>query len=740
MRRARRLIPGFLLLILSAVGWLYHQQKSAQQRAAPDSPQALPRELNATARDWEWSHHEGDRPVVEVRARDFRQLTGPDRIELDRVDLRLYKKNGKEFDHVRCARAQFDQQQKTLYSEGDVEITMAVPAEGPPRERLVRIQSSGVTFDSTTGKATTSRLSSFQFDRGEGQAVGADYDPSTRELHLHSQVSLVWRGKISARKTMRVESGELFYNEAASQVVLRPWSRLRRDNLVLDAGASLVTLEQGAIRRVEAVDAKGSDQYPNRQIEYAARELEMLLSEDSVVEKINARREARLLSLAGPTRTEVTADSVTMDFDTAGEESTLREALAVGQARAESRPLVSMGDKTPYSRVLTSQSIGLKMRPGGRELEQVATHDPGAIDFLPNRPGQRRRRMEGERIWITYGPENRIQNFRSVRVATRTEPDGPRKNQPPALTWSKDLEAHFDLDTGEMRQIEQWEDFRYQEGDRHARADRASMESIEQRIRLMGSARVWDPTGSTDARQILLDQKTGDFVAEGEVRSTRQPERKGRSSAMLDQERPVQATADRMTSSQGRRRIVYEGHALMWQGANRLEAGRIEIDRAGQILAAKDKVFSQFSEKAKAGSAPAFTLVRAPEMVYRDADRLAHYRGGAWLQRPGLELTADQIRAYLKESQSDTSLDRTYADGQVRFLRTADGRELKGSAEHAEYYLVEDYMVLYGGEPQLVDSRRGATRGRRLAYYAKEDRLLVEGGENRPAVSRLRRK
>jgi lipopolysaccharide export system protein LptA len=63
-----------------------------------------------------------------------------------------------------------------------VDITLAVPNEGQPKHTLVSIHSSGVTFDSGTGKAATDRAATFKFENGEGRAVGASYDPSTREL------------------------------------------------------------------------------------------------------------------------------------------------------------------------------------------------------------------------------------------------------------------------------------------------------------------------------------------------------------------------------------------------------------------------------------------------------------------------------------------------------------------------------------------------------------------------------
>ena len=40
----------------------------------------------------------------------------------------------------------------------------------------------------------------------------------------------------------------------------------------------------------------------------------------------------------------------------------------------------------------------------------------------------------------------------------------------------------------------------------------------------------------------------------------------------------MQAKAARMTSTDDNRQIRYEGDALMWQGSNRMQADRIDID------------------------------------------------------------------------------------------------------------------------------------------------------------------
>ena len=84
---------------------------------------------------------------------------------------------------------------------------MGMPVDGSPRTHLLNIHSSGVRFESDTGKASTDRGATFEFDQGNGAATGVDYDPNTRELHLRSQVSLDWRGKTAGAIPMRIEGG-----------------------------------------------------------------------------------------------------------------------------------------------------------------------------------------------------------------------------------------------------------------------------------------------------------------------------------------------------------------------------------------------------------------------------------------------------------------------------------------------------------------------------------------------------
>ena len=349
---------------------------------------------------------------------------------------------------------------------------------------------------------------------------------------------------------------------------------------------------------------------------------------------------------------------------------------------------------------------------------------------------------------------NRIQSFRSINASTRTEkPTGP-----PMLTDSKEILATFD-GAGALATLDQNKNFHYQEGDRRATADRAVLEQSKNIITLDGSARSWDPTGSANSDRLIMNQQSGDFTADGHVTTTHVGDEKSKpGSAMLSSNEVMQGKADHLVSTSHNQKLHYEGNASVWQGANRVTAEKIDIDRTVRTFQAHGKVVSQLADKSSDKTpdkttdktakpkATIFTVVRAPDLEYSDETRLAHYKGGALMTRPDLSVNGQEIKAYLNAASADNSLDHALADGSVKILSAMpepSGRGVRtrtGTGEHAEYYASEQKVQLEGGEPLFIDSNRGQTRGRKLTWWSNNDRLLVNGVENRPADSLLRKK
>jgi lipopolysaccharide export system protein LptA len=229
-----------------------------------------------------------------------------------------------------------------------------------------------------------------------------------------------------------------------------------------------------------------------------------------------------------------------------------------------------------------------------------------------------------------------------------------------------------------------------------------------------------------------------------------------------------------MSSSDNSQQIRYEGNAVLWQGANRLEAEVVEIDRENNILKAHGHVISQLLDKAdkakddppaegdktadkakankskKSATNPAarvFTVVKAAELEYNDMTRVADYKDkdGVTLDRPNMKVKAHEIHAFLRDNSDDSSLDHAFGDGRVEIVQTAPGRVRNGKSEHAEYYVDEDKVILEGDSPEgdsplFVDNLRGNTRGEKLTWFSKDDRLLVNGVETKPVKTVMHKK
>ncbi|MBZ5585488.1 MAG: LPS export ABC transporter periplasmic protein LptC, partial [Acidobacteriia bacterium] len=531
MRGARWLLLVMIAAILGGVGITYRARKQVLREQAPPKPQPLPPELSSAAGQYHVEHSVEGRKVWEIDADDERQLKDASRVDLKGVTLKLYGKDTNEYDLVKSATATLTTADNRFYSDGDVEITLGVPADGQPKHTLISIKSSGISLDRNSGRAETDRLATFVFQNGEGKATGAYYDPTTRDLVMKKDVELHWMPPGPNAKAMKVEASSATYKESLSEIWLKPWGRLTRGDMVVEGNDDVIRLDKPdgdgkrRIRQVEANLAHGTDAFPNRKLHYAADSLLMDFNDGGEIQKITGSGRAQLVSTSATSETTVKAGRVELNFEARGSENLLALVNASAGSEVQSRPLPAAGRPLSESHILRADAFDLKMRPDGREIETVVTRSPGTLEFLPNQPAQHHRTLEGQQMTIAYGPENRVESFRATNAKTQTEPTAEERKRGRAVfhTSSRDLLARFDSKTSRLASMEQSGDFSYDEGERHARASKATLDS-DNIILLDAPARVWDATSSTAADHIRLDQRTGDFTGEGSVRSSRLPD------------------------------------------------------------------------------------------------------------------------------------------------------------------------------------------------------------------------
>lgn len=781
MRRASPLLAIAAILLTAIVGITYSVRHSLAAHRKLERPPNLAPEVHGLApQGWTYGKDdpETNKPMVRVSADSFRLLDNPSAYELHGLKLKQYNKKDANYTYIKAEEALFDERSEVMKSNGPVSIVMNVPVDkdAEDKEELakrVQVQTSGVVYDTKTYKVQTDQLANFIFPDGTGRAVGVEYDPHTKIMHMKSQVVL-------DRNGMHIETNDLIYNEGEQKIYLSPWSKLQRQTMTIDAKNATVILaddkdHRGKVKQIEAEQPKGVDDRKGRHVEYSADHMTALFDDDGNMTEVAGTHNARVLSVQDKAKTVITGDRADLHFGLetkAGKDkpdSFLESVMAVGNAVAESSPVPQAGVTPTETRILRSETIDLDMKKGGQEVQEIRAPEKAQLEFKPNIPTQVHRVLDASKMRIIYGDHSYVDTFLGWNVTTRTDKPptpGQKKAPQPAFTWSDEMTAKFEPNSRNVDHIDQRGHFRYKEGDRTAASNRAVLEQKINRITLIDRAKVSDDTGSTQGDLIVMDQASGDMDVTGKVLSVRAPEKNQKpGTSMLDDKQPLQARADKMRSRDNNYHVFYDGNVVMWQGANRITADKIEINRDEQTLTASGHVVSELvdNKKAPAGDppstggshstpvpaadaqSPVYTTVKAPHLIYHDDTRVALYSGGVTLLRNAMTVTSDELRAFLTpktENNSDqSSLDHALADGNVVVVDVlGPNHTRRGCSNHGEYYTKEDKVVLTGGTPEMADSIRGTTTGKEITYFSGDDHLLVDGDSTKPAFSKMIKK
>src|SRR5579863_6095581 len=122
MRYSRWLLLAAIAAILAFLWNTYASRKKTLAKEAPVAPAPLRQGIDGSSADWHYTQFDGDRPVYAISAANMTAESSM--TELEHVELKLYHKGATEFDLIHTEKAQFDPNTKSLYADGDVDITM----------------------------------------------------------------------------------------------------------------------------------------------------------------------------------------------------------------------------------------------------------------------------------------------------------------------------------------------------------------------------------------------------------------------------------------------------------------------------------------------------------------------------------------------------------------------------------------------------------------------------------------
>jgi lipopolysaccharide export system protein LptA len=403
----------------------------------------------------------------------------------------------------------------------------------------------------------------------------------------------------------------------------------------------------------------------------------------------------------------------------------------------------------------------------GRRLERAETS--GAPQIVITQPGANQKTVvtaakftakftEKNRLATLHGePEAKIVSSKIVSSKVDENKIGGAPGQDRVST-SQMLDVIFRPEGG-VRAITQTGRVAYVDGPQKAWAERGEYTTADQMLVLSGSPRVVDNGMTTTAQTIRMSRATGDAIAEGNVKSTYSDLKAQPGGGMFASSDPIHVASRSMTAHRSPAIAVYTGDARLWQNANVVEAPRLQFDRDRRSLLAQglaqglsqrslaQPVSTVLVQVDKSGRATPVRITSA-RLNYADAERKIVLGGGVTAKSSDATLTGQEMTVFLlPQSQTRQSpatagpgtagqVERIVAEGKVVIAQPT--RHATG--DRLVYTAAEDKFVLTGGSssgpPCIFDAERGKITGDSLTFFRHDDRVLVEGRETSPTITK----
>jgi LPS export ABC transporter protein LptC/lipopolysaccharide transport protein LptA len=491
---------------------------------------------------------------------------------------------------------------------------------------------------------------------------------------------------------------------------------------------------------LERAEARGNSSLTQAEkAEIKSPDMDFFFNETHQLARAVAMRGAYTRSLGAGAGKEATADTIEATFVPAPQGTVVDTIKAVQNAVVKIHaPAPSNPKANPAERELKADDVTLKFFPDGKNIRVADAVGGATMTVTPVRAERRadKKTIRAPRMSAVFFDEgNRVKTFTAVD-GVKVELEAMVKDaHPPRVTTSRTARADFLEDAQDIDRVSQDGNFKYNEGDRNAVAERAVYDGQKEWLSLRGKRPMaWDAKGRTQADEIDYDQERDETHARGDVRTTYYSrESTNDSTPFKHTKSPIFITAERADAQNQGGVAVYTANARGWQDDNFVKADRIELYQDDQRMVAIGNVESALYQARRETSpgkqevVPGFAT--ADKMTYSDADRKVHYEGGVKARQGTDRIEAAVADVYLQKDVNE--VDHINAEGNV--VLTQPGR--RGVGEKLAYTADDGRAVLTGKTARVDDVEKGATMGSQLTFYSRDDRILVE---NQQGTGRVR--
>jgi lipopolysaccharide export system protein LptA len=775
--RLRRWFALGAILMIAMVAGMYFYARLRVRKAVHDIPAKIGLDIQQTAEGFSVSKSVEGRTLFTVSASKAVQFKGSGRAELHNVKIVIYGKDAGRFDQITGDDFEYDPASGDVSAKGTVLIDLEANPEGmrhtdqtPPEQTRdpIHLETNGLVFNKNTGDASASGKVVFQTPQASGSAVGIEYVAKTGTIDLLSAVALA----VSRPQRVRLNADHGQISKQPRQVVLtgvrltREWQQLQSDR------ATFFLREDNTVDRILAegdveseFHGRSSSNSKESNSEAQARSDRAELFLTGTRNQLTTAILSGNVQLAsqGAQPAEAAAGRVTLHFagqqmlETVHAEDGVRLSQkksqsgtgAVVMSSALSSP--AKGDAQNQDIELTAPAMDFIVK-GGRQLERAETSGPPQI--VITQPGANQKTVvTAAKFTAKFAEKNRLATLHgepdAMIVASKiVDSKIGAPVQANRVSTSRMLDVVFRPEGG-IASITQSGGVAYVDGAQKAWAQRGEYTAADQLLVLSGSPRVVDNGMTTTAQTIRMNRTTGDAIAEGNVKSTYSDLKAQPDGGMLASSDPIHVSSRSMTAHRSPAVAVYTGDARLWQNANIVEAPTLQFDRDHRSLVAQglaqgttsaQPVSTVLVQADKSGKVTPVNITSA-RLHYADAERRIVLDGGVTAKGSDATLTGQQMTVFLLPRSQSQAGAGPGMPGQVERIVAEDRVVITQPTRHATgdrlvYTAAEDKFVLTGGTPSIFDAERGKITGDSLTFFRHDDRVLVEGKETSPTVTR----
>lgn len=751
--RLRSWFAAGTVLLVVVVGLFYLVRRYEGRVLRHYAAQKLGVDIEQTTEGFSYSHSEGGRTIYKISAKKATKFKDTGRAALQDVNIVVYGRDASRFDQIYGANFEYDTKTGNVTARGEVDIDLEANAQGPNRpdqatpaelKNPIHLKTSGLVFNRNTGKAHTDEQIELHVPTATGTAMGVDYDSHTNRLTLISDIHVKTVGTVE--RTLVAKRGVITKEPRRavldSVTVTQPDSTVTSDQVIVDFRTDNTIEHLLATGHVQAAN-NGVSSY-----EVQSSKANLQFGDANDLKSVLLSESAQFRS-SGERPMEGFADRILVHFGPNTQAQTVR---LEGNAHVIQNPSGAGAAREQQRTEVIADLLDVKVRDG-KTPEKASTTGHAQVNVdqpASGNQGPTSTVITATRLFADFNAQGHIDHILGEPQAKVVS---SAAGQAEKTSTSDKLEVFYNPN-GELSKVEQQGHFAYHEtlpkqGERIANANLATYTPTDDMLHLTGLPRVTEGGLSLTSNVVHINRRTGEAVAEGDVKSTYSDLKPQPNGAMLASGDPIHVTAKKMTAQENSGTALYTGGSRLWQGANIVQAPTIEFDRDHRSLTAqgapdaKSPVTSVFVQKDKDGKVTPVNIT-ARKLTYVDADRRARYEGGVTARSTDGVLTADHVDIFLKEMgqpgtahvtpDTPSQLDRIVATGKV--VMTQPGR--RGSGNQLTYYQDDGRFVLTGGNPVITDAEHGTVRGDTLTFFSKDDRVLVEGSKAAPTVTHTR--